>query len=156
MSGPKFGAGDWQCLQCGRTFSMEITELPPIECPKCGGEAVKLRYHRCQACGKKVVISRLRLTEKGQAQREAMRKQAEAAGGSAAGPPGPMMPPMESQYRLKQSDGGYGWSPWVSRLRSLRSVGSVPNVGKNCLSSPHAGRPTAEAWPAEVPGDQLH
>ena len=100
----------WRCLDCNYYFGKKTAELPPIPCPKCGGQAVKVTYRDCPSCGKKVLRLRLRLTEQGQAQREALQKQAETTGQLTA----PMMsPPMDVQFWVKQPDGKFGWTAWM-------------------------------------------
>ena len=100
----------WQCLDCNYDFSKKTNELPPIPCPKCGGQAVRVTYRDCPSCGKKVLRLRIRLTEEAQAQREAMQKQAETTGQ----PTVPMMiPPTDVQYWVKQPDGKFGWTAWM-------------------------------------------
>ena len=109
----------WQCLDCNYELSMATTEMPPIKCRKCGGQAVRLNYRICPECGKQNLINRVRLTEQSQAKREEI----EAAGGrqeqdrrpSMIGPVATiMMLPKECQYWTKQTDGSYGWTPWIS------------------------------------------
>ena len=101
----------WQCLKCDREFSIKTLELPPIECPECGGDAVRVRYRKCPSCGAKVPCYRLRLPEGRKAQLDAMKKHAESTGQPVA--PGPMMD-MEIQYRVKQADGSYAWTDWLN------------------------------------------
>ena len=103
----------WQCLDCNYEFNKKKDELPPIPCEKCGGQAVRAIYRDCPACGKKVLSFRMRLTEQAQAQREAMRKQAEAAGKPISSPLEFMMLPMDMQYWVKQPDGNFGWTAWM-------------------------------------------
>ena len=94
----------WQCISCDHEFSQKTAELPPIECRKCGGQAVQLGYRTCSECKKEVLSSRSRLNEQAQAEREA----------SEGGIPGMQGPsPMEIQFWLKQGDGTYGWSDWI-------------------------------------------
>ena len=97
----------WQCLDCASEFSKKTAELSPIKCPKCGGQAVRLGFRACPECKKQVLVSRTRLTEQGQAQRDA------SAGQQDGGRLGIIMRPKEIQYWFKQADGSYGWTPWV-------------------------------------------
>ena len=95
-------SGDWQCLQCGYEFSKAKKAEPPINCPKCDGEAVVLEFRDCPECGEKNVISRVRLPKQGE---EAV---AQPVGG------GPEFGPLPTvQYRVKQSDGTYTWTDWM-------------------------------------------
>ena len=43
LSSPKskLGPGTWQCLDCEDDFTSETTDMPPIECPQCDGQAVR-------------------------------------------------------------------------------------------------------------------
>ena len=109
----------WQCRECGNIFKERTFESPPIECPKCSGQAATLRYRTCPQCGQEIVVSRWRLTEEGKAQEEAARKAQEEAGG----PPGPWVmppppmgkaPPVEVQYWAQQSDDSYAWTNWLN------------------------------------------
>ena len=59
--------GNWQCLDCGYIFSRNTYETPPIECPKCQGQAVQLIYRQCPKCKKENLVWRLRLTEEARA-----------------------------------------------------------------------------------------
>lgn len=120
----------WQCLSCGDEFSKKTSERPPIECPKCGGEAVQVSYRKCPSCGAKVMCNRLRLSERGQAQRDAMKKQAEATGRPVAAVSGPMMMmpmDMEIQYRLKQADGSFAWTDWMPAAGSSQRAVQLQN-----------------------------
>lgn len=114
MGGSEASPGQWQCLDCGDEFNKKTTEAPPIECPKCGGQAVRVHYRSCPQCGKEILVSRIRLTEQARAQRE----QGNAVGSRQGGPsPGmAMMMPMDIQYWTKQEDGSYGWSRWMSSV----------------------------------------
>ena len=103
----------WQCLACNNEFDLKTDEQPPIPCPKCGGQAVRVIYRDCPACGKKVLSFRLRLTEQAQAQRKATRKQGGAAGKPGALPFELMRPPMDIQYWVKQPDSSLGWTAWM-------------------------------------------
>ncbi len=105
-TGDRIAATPWQCLDCNYEFTMKTAEPPPIECPKCGGQAVRLNYRICPECGKQNLINRVRLTEQGQAQYQEIK----AAGGPTRRM---MMLPKESQYWVKQTDGSYGWTPWM-------------------------------------------
>ena len=105
--GSKTRATAWQCVDpnCGHEFNIKqmVMDAPVVECPKCGGPAAMLRYRPCPACEERVLIGRMRTS--GQA--------------PAAGPGGPgmgmdMMRPMDIQYWLKQDDGTYTWTPWMS------------------------------------------
>ena len=103
----------WQCLKCNYEFNEKTLELPPIACPKCGGQAVRVSYRKCPRCGKVILESRMRLTEQSQTQYQALKSQQQ---NQARGGPVEMsarMLPMEVEYRVKQADGNYGWSPWV-------------------------------------------
>ncbi len=95
----------WQCISCNYEFANDSAELPPIECPKCGGQAAWLNYRPCPECQKQVLTSRSRLTKQGQAIRDAsskeeMQRRAESL-------------PMEMQFWIKQADGTYKWSGWI-------------------------------------------
>ena len=108
----------WQCLECDDIFKEKTSELPPIDCPKGHpGQAVALYYATCPECGKKVPESRWRLTERGKAQEEAMRKLQEE--GEFRPPPMALMgmgAAREIQYWVQQSDGSYGWTDWISAV----------------------------------------
>ena len=99
----KVPASQWQCLECGKEFTLKKAFTPPVKCTKCGGEAVRLGYRTCEKCGEKVLAYRIRMS--GQAQ----------APGGPGGPPGmgPMQP-MDMQFRIQQADGSYDWTPWMS------------------------------------------
>ena len=98
----KIVATKWQCLNCDREFKMKKFVAPPIECPKCDGQAVRLVYRTCPKCKAKVLASRVQ-------------RIGGAGAGGAPGMGGPMgMPPMQAQFWLKQPDGSYGWSDWMS------------------------------------------
>ena len=122
-SSRKATAGSWQCLDCEAAFNKKTRELPPIECPKCSGEAVRVIYRKCPDCGAKVICFRQRLSEQGKAQRDAMKKQDES-GGQPAAMMGPMMMgmDMEMQYRAKQADGSYAWTDWLNPLASPQAT----------------------------------
>ncbi|MBA7521960.1 hypothetical protein ES705_14072 [subsurface metagenome] len=107
----------WQCLNCDYEFSKKTSELPPIECPKCGGELVRVTYRKCPSCGAKVMCVRRRLSEQGKAKRDAMMKQAESTGQPVAAGAAMMVPmDMETQYPIKQADGSYGWTAWLTAV----------------------------------------
>ena len=109
----------WQCLNCKYEFSnTSLSEIGPIECPKCGGEAVSALYRNCPSCGERVALSRLRLTETGKAQWAAMKKRTEAAGQRLRVQPGGSPLDVEEQYRVKQADGSYDWTEWISAYSS--------------------------------------
>ena len=130
LSGPKLGApGPWQCVDCDYEFSSRTVKLPPIDCPKCDGQAVRLHYRRCPVCKEEVLWYRQRLTEQGQADYKASgaRRQGPAGAGLMGGLP------MEFQYRVKQPDGSYGWSPW---LYALSPEALQIKAGAQC---PHCG-----------------
>lgn len=97
----------WQCVDanCGHEFTMKKMVAPPVKCPKCGGEAVRLSYRTCPSCGEKVLVCRMQISGQG------------PGGGPIGGPPGPgmmgMMQPMNLQYWVKQADGSYAWTPWM-------------------------------------------
>ncbi len=111
----------WQCLKCSYKFTKKTSEYPPIECPKCGGDAAGTVYRDCPECGKRVLCYRLRLSAQVQAQRDAMMKQAESSGQPAS--MGPMMnPDMDIQYWIKQADGSYGWTDWMNIMASPQQV----------------------------------
>ena len=133
--------GDWQCLKCAYTFSKKTTEKSPIDCPKCGGDAVRQYYHKCPECGKKVLFCRVQLTKEAQAQRDAMLKQAETAGQKAVLPPeATMSMPMDIQYWAKQPDGSYGWTDWMlpapPQARQLKSSLQCSECGANLFPQP--------------------
>ena len=112
-SGGGIGLSQWQCLNpdCGYEFSKNTRERSPIECEKCGGQAVRLSRHKCPECGEDVLVSRMRLTEQGQAQYQNVK---ESSGQMPVMPMGPGMGlPMESQFWVPQADGSYGWTDWV-------------------------------------------
>ena len=112
-SGGKIGPSQWQCLNpdCGYEFSKDTREYSPIECGKCGGQAVWVNYRKCPECEEDVLVSRTRLTEQGQAQYQNMK---ESPGKMPVTPMGPRMSlPMENQFWVQQADGSYGWTDWV-------------------------------------------
>ena len=67
----------WQCISCNDEFANKSAEMPPIECPKCGGQAARLTYRTCPKCEREALVTRARLTEQGQAQRETARGQSD-------------------------------------------------------------------------------
>jgi len=103
--GKKTMASDWQCLECSKEFTLKKAFTPPVKCPACGGEAVRLGYRICPECGEKVLAYRIRMSE-----------QAQGPGGPGMPPGmmGPMMQPMDMQFRIKKEDGSYEWTPWIS------------------------------------------
>ena len=102
MGGKPTPTVEWQCISCNYEFSNKSAELPPIECPKCGEQAAQLTYRPCPKCEKPVLTARSRLTTQGQAKRDA------SSGGRAG------RLPMETQFWIKQADGTYKWSEWIS------------------------------------------
>ena len=118
--GTKLASTGWQCVGCGHQFNNKTTEDAPIECPKCGGQAVRVLYRKCASCGKKVQFARVCLTAQGQAQRDFMKKQAEAQGKTYKRMP-MMSPPLDMQFWTKQPDGSFAWGAegLPIRLRSL-------------------------------------
>ena len=99
----KVTASNWQCVDCNHEFRMKKIVRPPIECSKCGGQAVRLSHRTCPKCKAQVLVWRIRVPGN------------RAGGGPGAAPAMGMMglPPMEVQYWLKQSDGNYAWSDWM-------------------------------------------
>ena len=93
----------WECLDCGYDFDKKTEEAPPIECVKCGEQAVRRVYRDCSKCGEEVFIYRIRAIGK---------STAPPASGQATGPP-IMAPPAEVQFEIKQADGSFGWTDWV-------------------------------------------
>ena len=89
-SGPP--AVGWQCLECDHQFNTPPTEAQPVYCPQCGGAAANFLYRECPKCAEKNVVGRVRHPQQGD----------QAAAGA------------ETQYRIKQSDGTYTWTDWVS------------------------------------------
>ena len=102
-------AASWQCLKCNAEFTKKTTEMPPIACEKCDGQAVRLNRRACPKCGEKVLVSRMRMTEQGKAQHEAMKAQTDGA----RPPMGMGMLPMETQLWVRGTDGNYAWSEWI-------------------------------------------
>ena len=104
--------GNWQCLRCEHIFSRDTFEPSPIECPKCGGQAVNLIYRKCPRCGKANLVWRLRLTESAQAYLAELRSRS---------PDGFVSfeviahLPNEVQYRIREPNGTYTWDQdWLS------------------------------------------
>lgn len=116
--GPKEYKGEWQCLQCGLTFSRSELGPGPIACPKCSGEAVRLIREDCPKCGKQVIVARVQPTEQGRAMHEEIEAQRQAGTFRGIYSMAVGQLPYEAQYRIKLSDGQYGWTeqwhPWVS------------------------------------------
>jgi DNA-directed RNA polymerase subunit RPC12/RpoP len=107
-------AASWQCLKCNAEFTKKTTEMPPIACEKCDGQAVSLNRLACPKCEEEVLISRMRMTEQGKAQHEA--RKAQMDGGRPPMPPGMGMMgglPMEMQLWVRGTDGNYAWSKWT-------------------------------------------
>ncbi len=66
---------------------------------------------KCPGRGEDVLVSRTRLTERGEA---LYRNMKEPSGKMPALPMGPGMSlPMESQFWVQQADGSYGWTDWI-------------------------------------------
>ena len=108
----KIRPSQWQCLDCSADFSKKTRERSPIECEECGGQAVRVNRRKCPACGKEVLVSRMRLTEQGKAQYKAAQ---ESSGGAPMLPMGPGMDfQSEIQFWIPQPDGSYGWSQWMA------------------------------------------
>lgn len=93
----------WQCLNCNYEFSKKVPGFSSIECPKCGGQAVRVVYRKCPKCGAEVLFYRLRPSPQAQDQR--------AADQPAVSPM--MVQAMEVQYKIKQPDGSLGWTGWM-------------------------------------------
>ncbi len=109
-SGSRIGPSPWQCLDCGHEFSKETIEHSSIECEKCAGQAVIVNRRKCPECGEDVLVSRMRLTEQGEA---LYRDRKESSGEMPIMLMGPGMGlPMESQFWVQQADGSYGWTDW--------------------------------------------
>ena len=127
----KTTAGEWQCLDCGKEFTVKsVTQ--PVSCPSCGGEAVRLGYRTCSECGEKVLVYRIRMPET-----------PEGAGGP-GGPLGMMpMQPMDMQFRIENPDGTYGWSDWISgsspQMQMMYAGLICPKCGES-LSMPGRSR----------------
>ncbi len=106
LSGPKLGAPvPWQCVDCDYEFSSRTVTLPPIDCSKCGGQAVRTYYRSCPGCKKEVILLRQRRSSQDQAQPAFI-----------TGRPGGWSPAMEFQYWHKQPDDSYAWSDWLHPL----------------------------------------
>jgi DNA-directed RNA polymerase subunit RPC12/RpoP len=128
---PKAMALDWQCLACNDEFSTGAKTsdvVLSIDCPKCGGKAVRMQYRKCPECDKQVVMYRMRLTEEREAEFKALvdKKKEQDALRAKQREQGIFMPekpgqfhmyalvmPVEFQYWVKQANGNYGWSPWI-------------------------------------------
>ena len=111
--GNKNYSADWVCLRCRHEFSSPNLKHPPMPCPRCDGEAVKLRFRRCPHCKATVAWARARLTAESQKKRDQIHKQIAAGDTSSIGSLGILILPMTAQYPQKQSDGSVDWSPWV-------------------------------------------
>ena len=115
--------GEWQCLDCGKEFTVKsVISLPPIKCPACGGEAVRLVYRACPKCSEKVLVYRVRVPET-----------PEGAGGP-GGPPGPK----DVQFRIANPEGTYGWSDWISisgphQMLQMSADVTCPKCGASLL-----------------------
>lgn len=84
-----------------------------MPCPRCDGEAVKLRFRQCPHCNRKVAWMRTRLTQESQKNRDEINKRIADGDMSAVPSLGVLMLPMEAQYPQLQGDGSIDWSPWV-------------------------------------------
>ena len=128
-------SGRWQCLECDHTFKKETSELPPIECPKCGQDAVGLTYRTCPQCGKKTVVSHWSLTEQGKAEEEATRRQEEETGTQQ-----PRLRPLVAelpiavQYWAQQTDGSYGWTDWMNKADPMSRMVHAALTCDKCQS----------------------
>ena len=110
--GDRIRPSQWQCLDpdCGHEFSKKTKEYSPVECEKCAGPTASVNRLKCPECGENVLVSRTRLTERGEA---LYRDRKESSGQTPALPMGPGMSlPMESQFWVQQADGSYGWTDW--------------------------------------------
>ena len=130
-SGSGFGkTPNWQCLKCDYKFFDPTVDEPPIECPKCQGEAVRLSYRTCAKCRKKTLVSRIRLTEEAATRYRELKAQGRA-------PVGMQMIgwPRETQLRVQQADGSYGWTDWMPanapEVREIRAGMTCPKCGEN-------------------------
>ena len=66
---------------------------------------------KCPKCGEDVLVSRMRLTEQGQAQYQNMK---ESSDQMPVVPMGPGMDlPSEIQFWAQQADGSFGWTDWI-------------------------------------------
>ena len=121
---------NWQCLKCDHTFFDATLDPSPIECPKCGGDAVKLGYRTCAECKKKILVSRSRLREDAAAAYRQRKAQ-----GQAPMPMEMMAWPRDVQWRVQQADGSYGWTEWMPRNsaedRQVRETIKCPKCGAN-------------------------
>ena len=123
------GENQWQCEGCDARFELETSELPPIKCPECGGEAVGLSHRFCLTCREDVLVSRWRFTAEGKARHEDL--EARGLTGANALPPlaAGLSSPREVQYWVRQDDGSYMWSEW---LNSNGSVARELQVDLTC------------------------
>ena len=122
-SGAKPILPTWQCVKCDYEFSFETPVFPPVDCPKCSGQAARVSYQKCPHCGKQVPMYRTRVAEHVRDEIMAMKKQLEEElkdqDPEAGGAINPlvmrmmMAPPKELQFWVKQDDGQYGWGPWL-------------------------------------------
>ena len=108
----QLGSPVWQCLKCNDDFTSKSTDIPPIECPKCGGEAVLLGHRLCPGCDRYALLLRKRLTKQGQVEYAAI-KAGRKDRGDDGGPTGILMLPMEAQYWVTQPDGSRAWTGWM-------------------------------------------
>lgn len=104
---------EWQCLECEHEFASSNLKHPPMPCPRCGGEAIKLLLRTCPHCGEQVAWARTILTKASQKKRDEIHKRVAEGDMSAVGGFGVLVLPMEARYPQLQSDGSIGWSPWV-------------------------------------------
>ena len=105
LSGPQAGsATTWQCLECECEFTTRTLQMPPLPCPKCAGQAVKVHYRTCPGCKKPVIFHRQRQSNNDLGQMD-------FSPGRPAG-----VAPMEFQYWHEQRDGTYAWSDWMHPL----------------------------------------
>ena len=111
--GNKQYRGDWVCLRCAHDYSSSNLKHPPMPCPRCGGEAVKLRFRDCPHCDRKVAWVRMRLTRESRKKRDEIHKRVAEGDASAIPSIGVLVLPMEAQYPQLQGDGTIDWSPWV-------------------------------------------
>ena len=119
-------AASWQCLKCNAEFTKKSTEMPPIACEKCDGQAVMLSRRACPKCEEEVLVSRMRMTEQGKARHEAMKSQRD--GGGPPMPPGMGMPgglPTEMQLWVRGTDGNYAWTGWIPSLAAGQYYSSL-------------------------------
>ena len=59
VGGPEGISSQWQCLNCDHKLDVKEMAISPIECPKCGGEAVRLGSALCQQCKKEILYRRV-------------------------------------------------------------------------------------------------